>query len=63
MKLNENYTFLKRIKLIFYDNLSLSILLLPYLLLSSLDDEIGIKLDLFFDDSSFNFIRHHFCKI
>ena len=47
MKLNENYTFLKRIKLIFYDNLSLSILLLPYLLLSSLDDEIGIKLDLF----------------
>ena len=47
MKLNENYTFLKRIKLIFYDNLSLSILVLPYLLLSSLDDEIGIKLDLF----------------
>ena len=47
MKLNENYTFLKRIKLIFYDNLSLSILVLPYLILSSLDDEIGIKLDLF----------------
>ena len=47
MKLKENYSLSKKIKRVFFENFSLSVLLLPYLIMNSVDDEIGYKLFLF----------------
>ncbi|MDG2397251.1 MAG: sulfatase-like hydrolase/transferase [Flavobacteriaceae bacterium] len=44
----KNHTYFKKTREILYDNFSLTILLLPYSVLNSLDNEIGIKFNLLF---------------